>query len=95
MSHAGTNETANSQELLKKQRDISANMASQILNSIIVHDLDLDVAAVQREVDKISYGATLCEPSGRDCVRIYMTDPQDITLLSGQRHKNTCTAFWV
>ncbi len=56
--------------------------SQQLLNSIIVHDLDLEISFVQREVDKISHGATLCEPSGRDDVRILITDLNDISLLS-------------
>jgi len=56
--------------------------SQQVLNSIIVHDLDLEISFVQREVDKISHGATLCEPSGRDDVRILITDLNDISLLS-------------
>jgi len=45
----------------------------------------VDLPTVQREVDKVSLGATLCEAVGdsSEDVRILITDPSDASVLAG------------
>ena len=46
--------------------------------------LQVEISVVQREVDKVSLGATLCEAGDNvDDMRILITDPSDLSVLSG------------